>query len=88
MNEWESIHHVTVIISAFALAGMVQILWFKTSLSEKLAIPLDGGLRFRGRRVFGDHKTIRGIILLLPVLVLLFVGAGLLKIHIFPNWRV
>ena len=88
MNELASIHCVAVIIGACALAGMVQILWFKTSLSEKLAIPLDGGLRFRGRRVLGDHKTIRGIIPLLPVFALLLAGVGLLKIQLFPSWRV
>lgn len=27
-----------------------------------LAVPLDGGATFRGRRVFGDHKTVRGLV--------------------------
>ena len=27
-----------------------------------LGLPLDGGLHFRGKRIFGDHKTLRGIL--------------------------
>jgi len=27
-----------------------------------LAVPLDGGAMFRGRRVLGDHKTLRGLV--------------------------
>lgn len=29
------------------------------------AIPLDGGLTIRGRRLFGDNKTLRGLLLLI-----------------------
>src|SRR6185436_14010166 len=27
-----------------------------------LARPIDGGKSWRGRRIFGDHKTIRGVV--------------------------
>ena len=27
-----------------------------------LAVPIDGGRRWRGRRILGDHKTWRGIV--------------------------
>jgi CDP-2,3-bis-(O-geranylgeranyl)-sn-glycerol synthase len=29
---------------------------------ERLAVPIDGGRTWRGRRLFGDHKTWRGIV--------------------------
>jgi CDP-2,3-bis-(O-geranylgeranyl)-sn-glycerol synthase len=29
---------------------------------ERLAVPIDGGRTWRGRRIFGDHKTWRGIV--------------------------
>lgn len=29
---------------------------------ERLAVPIDGGRTFRGRRILGDHKTWRGIL--------------------------
>lgn len=42
------------------LSNMSPVLarrWFKA-----LAIPIDGGKTFRGRRLLGDHKTWRGLI--------------------------
>lgn len=30
---------------------------------KKMAIPLDNGKTFYGKRIFGDHKTLRGIVL-------------------------
>ncbi len=29
---------------------------------QKLGMPLDGGRTFRGKRIFGDHKTVRGLL--------------------------
>jgi hypothetical protein len=43
------------------VANMMPVIfsrWFKF-----LAFPLDGGKASRGIRIFGDHKTFRGIIL-------------------------
>lgn len=28
---------------------------------QKLGMPIDGGRTFRGKRIFGDHKTVRGL---------------------------
>jgi len=33
---------------------------------QKLAVPIDGGATFRGHRVFGDHKTVRGFVVGIP----------------------
>ncbi len=30
--------------------------------SERLAVPLDFGKQFRGKRIFGEHKTLRGLL--------------------------
>lgn len=35
-------------------------------------IPLDGGLTFRGRRLFGDNKTLRGFVVMVPAAGLAF----------------
>lgn len=35
----------------------------KIKALEKLGKPIDGGKMFRGKRIFGDHKTIRGFII-------------------------
>lgn len=54
---------------------LIQVLWFLVPagaantippLAAKLlphwSWPLDGGLSFRGRRLFGSHKTLRGLL--------------------------
>ncbi len=52
--------------AAFVLAGLAHSAWLRTALSRRLTMPLDGGARFRGRRVFGDNKTIRGFVVMVP----------------------
>ena len=54
------------VIAAFVLAGVAQTAWFGSPWSRALAAPLDGGLTFRGRRVLGDHKTLRGVVVIVP----------------------
>ena len=58
---------------AFVLAGMAQTAWFAAPVSRAFAVPLDGGGRFRGRRIFGANKTLRGVIVMAPAASLAFV---------------
>ena len=60
------------IIVAFVSAGFVHSAWLGSPWSSRLMIPLDGGLRLRGRRVFGDNKTVRGFIVMIPAAALAF----------------
>jgi len=59
---------------AFVLAALAHSAWLRTALSRRLMMPLDGGLRFRGRRVFGDNKTVRGFVVMVPAAALAFAG--------------
>jgi CDP-2,3-bis-(O-geranylgeranyl)-sn-glycerol synthase len=34
----------------------------KIPILSKLGMPVDGGKTFRGKRIFGDHKTVRGFV--------------------------
>ncbi len=54
------------LLAAFTLAGVAQTAWFAAPVSRGFALPLDGGLRLRGRRLFGDNKTIRGFVVMVP----------------------
>ena len=54
------------LLAAFTLAGVAQTAWFRSPISRAFAVPLDGGLRIRGRRLFGPHKTLRGFVIMLP----------------------
>lgn len=49
----------------FAPAGIANsspVFANKVPLLKKLGMPIDGGKTFRGKRIFGDHKTVRGFI--------------------------
>jgi hypothetical protein len=61
------------IVTAFTLAGIAQTAWFATPWSHGFAVPLDGGLRIRGRRLFGDNKTLRGFVMMVPAASAAFV---------------
>ena len=52
-------------------AGIVFIVLLKTVLHNKLIYPLDFGIKLRGKRLFGDNKTIRGLIFM-PLLTMIF----------------
>lgn len=54
------------LLAAFTLAGVAQTAWFASPISRGFALPLDGGLRCRGRRLFGDNKTTRGFVVMVP----------------------
>jgi CDP-2,3-bis-(O-geranylgeranyl)-sn-glycerol synthase len=59
-----------VLITAFVAAGFVQTAWFAWAGSRALALPLDGGGTFRGRRIFGENKTTRGLVVMVPAAAL------------------
>lgn len=44
------------------LANAAPVFASKIPNSDKLALPLDLGKHFRGKRIFGDHKTLRGLL--------------------------
>jgi hypothetical protein len=60
------------LMSAFVLAGFVQVAWFATAASWNFAVPLDGGRTFRGRPFLGAHKTLRGFVVMVPAAVVAF----------------
>src|SRR5205085_3089626 len=40
--------------------------WLAMPVSQRFAMPVDGGLKFRGRRLFGDNKMVRGFLVMAP----------------------
>ena len=62
----DALAHAVFIIVAFVLAGLAHSAWLGSRWSRRLLIPLDGGLRVRGRRVFGENKTWRGVVVMAP----------------------
>jgi CDP-diglyceride synthetase len=68
----EALARALFIIVAFVLAGLAHSAWLGSRWSRHLLIPLDGGLRLRGRRVFGDNKTVRGFVVMIPAAAFAF----------------
>ena len=54
------------LVAAFTLAGICQTAWLALPMSQRFAIPLDGGRTFRGRRLLGANKTLRGFVIMVP----------------------
>jgi CDP-2,3-bis-(O-geranylgeranyl)-sn-glycerol synthase len=63
----------TFLIFAFVTAGFVQTFWLKSQFSKRFQRPLDGGRTLRGVRIFGDNKTWRGFIAIVPGVGIAFV---------------
>lgn len=60
------------LLGAFVLAGGAQAMWLSSEASRRWVWPLDGGRTFRGRRLFGDNKTARGLVVMVPATGLAF----------------
>ena len=73
------------IIVAFVLAGLAHSAWLGSRWSRALLIPLDGGLRVRGRRVFGHNKTVRGFVVMVPAAALTFWGLSVVLSAVAPS---
>jgi hypothetical protein len=60
------------IVVAFVIAGFAHSAWLGSRWSSSLMIPLDGGLKIRGRRLFGENKTVRGFVVMIPAAAVAF----------------
>lgn len=63
--------------------GLLHIVAIKMDVLSPLArMPVDGGLTWRGRRLLGDNKSVRGVILMISATTLCAVVQGLLESHV------
>lgn len=67
------------LIFAFVLAGLAQAAWLRSPLSFRFNTPIDRGLHFRGRPVFGPNKTVRGFVVMVPATAVSFCLLGVLS---------
>lgn len=72
------------LVLTFVVAGVAHSLWLRTPASRRLLIPLDGGLHVRGHRVFGDNKTVRGFVVMVPAASAAFAGGFAIAQRFFP----
>lgn len=55
-----------LLVAALVVGGACQSAWLAHPASKRFARPLDGGRTLRGRRIFGDNKTVRGFVVIVP----------------------
>ena len=65
-----------LLIGSFVVGGACQSAWFAHSYSQRFTWPLDAGRTYRGRRIFGDNKTARGFMVIIPATSLAMAGFG------------
>ncbi len=75
------------IVAAFIIAGSIHSAWLASPVSCRLQIPIDGRLHIRGRRLFGDNKTVRGFIVMPPAVGFAFWALGVLLEEMSPPLR-
>ena len=54
------------LVTAFTLSGLAHTAWLAAPFSRRFATPLDGGRVLGGRPILGDHKTLRGFMVMVP----------------------
>lgn len=74
------------ILVAFTLAGAAQTAWFAAPRSRAFAVPLDGGRRVRGRRIFGTNKTLRGFVVMIPATAVSFAVLATVAADAAQHW--
>src|SRR5262249_42750642 len=77
---------------AFIAAGFAHSAWLRMPASRPLLLPIGGGGTFRGRRVFGENKTVRGFVVMVPAAAASFAFFHMLVSRVAPSiandlWR-
>jgi hypothetical protein len=66
-----------VILGGVVHVGVIKLDWLPTLAR----VPLDGGATFRGRRVLGANKTVRGVAVMVPATIVFVLAQALLFRH-------
>lgn len=74
-----------LVVAAFSVAGVAHTLWMRSGASAPFRVPLDGGLRWRGRRLLGDNKTLRGFMAIVPATGVAFAVLAAVR-ESLPAW--
>ena len=72
---------------SISTAGVCQVLWLRTGLSQRLQQPVDLGMRLRGRPLFGQNKTLRGFVVMVPATGLAFLAWSMVPLFAAGIWE-
>ena len=82
----DSLSCALFLVASFVLAGIVQTIWLGTRFSQRFAAPIDFGRTLLGKRIFGNNKTTRGFIVMVPATALAFTLLHRLLASIDSSW--
>ena len=74
----ESFLCALAVIVPFFVGGLFQTAFLKHPISERFSSPIDGGAHMLGQPLFGENKTWRGFVVLIPSVTALFGVVGAL----------
>ncbi len=73
------------LVAGMSLGGIAHLVWLKSRLSKRFNQPLDGGRTFRGRRIFGPNKMLRGLMVMPIAAAFAFAALAAMRER-FPVW--
>ena len=65
-----------IVVAALVHLAILRMRWL-----EPLRVPLDGGATFRGQRIFGDNKTVRGAVIMIAVSTATMILQGVYRVR-------
>lgn len=77
----------SVLISIFVIAGIAHSFWLRSRVSRFFNYPIDANCTLFGKRIFGDNKSWRGFVVIVPLVGLLFCVFGSLLPLAPENFR-
>jgi CDP-2,3-bis-(O-geranylgeranyl)-sn-glycerol synthase len=86
MDRIEPLPCAALLLAAFVLAGLLHSAWLRSRLSAALDIPIDGFATLGGKRLLGENKTVRGFVVMVPAVGLMFGVLGLLRPRLPAGW--
>ena len=81
----DSLARAICIVTAMSIAGAAHVLWLRSALARSWLTPLDFGATLRGKRLFGENKKLRGLLVMPPATALSFFGLGAARARL-PDW--
>jgi CDP-2,3-bis-(O-geranylgeranyl)-sn-glycerol synthase len=74
-----------IVILAMSAAGLAHTGWMRSRLASRWRLPIDAGMHWRGKRIFGDNKTVAGFVAMVPASGAAFALLGLSR-DLLPAW--
>jgi CDP-2,3-bis-(O-geranylgeranyl)-sn-glycerol synthase len=75
-----------ILLLAMSGAGLVHVWWLKHANGKFLMQPIDFGHTWRGRRIFGQNKRLRGLIVMPLASAGAFALLGFASHRLLPDW--